>query len=489
MIIDAKLDFWIKHGFNVLFVGKHGVGKTAIIKAAFDRAGLRWRYFSASTMDPWVDFIGVPRVAKRQDGSEYLELVRPKEFQDDEIEALVFDEFNRSHKKIRNAVMELIQFRSINGKRFKNLRLVWAAINPDDDERYDVESLDPAQEDRFHIKVVVPYKCNKVYFTEHYGRDNASAAIGWWNELPPEQKQLVSPRRLDYALMVHEANGDIVDVLPASSNVGKLKTALRVGPISGVLREYEKNSDRSMASRFLRSENNYAAAITYILKSSKYMDFFLPLLEKEKISSLVAEDEKVLHHVTRHCGDHNIFAEIVRSLLNVSRNKKLIKTITTDLENVPQDKLPADLRDMSNTGSGFAKPLYGTFATSSAGTWSNVLNRLSKAKQDQQYYRHRIFKEITDSIPPTLSYDDAIATLKVLNELCKRSYPDTLRQWKRLPNVVNHCIAQLRVNLSDKGITTASSQDSQLRGTAANVYGDIKAKLDKIGKGNRVDLP
>jgi hypothetical protein len=31
---DEKLDFWIKNHYNVLFVGKHGVGKTSIIKAA-----------------------------------------------------------------------------------------------------------------------------------------------------------------------------------------------------------------------------------------------------------------------------------------------------------------------------------------------------------------------------------------------------------------------------------------------------------------------
>ena len=43
------------------------------------------------------------------------------------------DEFSRAHKKVRNAVMELIQFKSINGRKFKNLKIVWAAINPDDD--------------------------------------------------------------------------------------------------------------------------------------------------------------------------------------------------------------------------------------------------------------------------------------------------------------------------------------------------------------------
>ena len=59
--LDKKIDFWIKNNQNVLFLGKHGVGKTAIVKEAFERHNLKYRYFSASTMDPWVDFIGVPK--------------------------------------------------------------------------------------------------------------------------------------------------------------------------------------------------------------------------------------------------------------------------------------------------------------------------------------------------------------------------------------------------------------------------------------------
>lgn len=31
--------------------------------------------------------------------------------------------------------MELIQFKSINGKKFNNLKVIWAAINPDDGDK------------------------------------------------------------------------------------------------------------------------------------------------------------------------------------------------------------------------------------------------------------------------------------------------------------------------------------------------------------------
>lgn len=37
----AKLTYWIDHRLNILFCGQHGVGKTAIVQEAFERAGLK----------------------------------------------------------------------------------------------------------------------------------------------------------------------------------------------------------------------------------------------------------------------------------------------------------------------------------------------------------------------------------------------------------------------------------------------------------------
>ena len=133
-------------------------------------------------MDPWVDFVGVPKEKIDANGVSYLDLIRPKHFQNDEVEAIFFDEFNRANKKILNSVMELIQFKSINGKKFNNLKIIWAAINPEDDEQehYSVEELDPAQLDRFHVIVDVPYIPNADYFRKVYGNDMADSAITWW---------------------------------------------------------------------------------------------------------------------------------------------------------------------------------------------------------------------------------------------------------------------------------------------------------------------
>ena len=121
-----------------------------------------------------------------EDGCEDVYDITVDEYHNFAVDAGVF--VHNSHKKVRNAVMELMQFKSINGKKFKNLRIVWAAINPEDEDEYDVERLDPAQKDRFHISLDIPYKPDLDYFTRVYSEDTARAAISWWNELPDEIK-------------------------------------------------------------------------------------------------------------------------------------------------------------------------------------------------------------------------------------------------------------------------------------------------------------
>jgi hypothetical protein len=223
---------FLKNNQNVLMEGPHGVGKTALVKEVFNEAGLKWRYFSASTMDPFCDFIGVPRPTVNAQGETFLELIRPQDFAEDNIEALFFDEFNRADDKVLNAVMELIQFKSINGKKFNNLKVVWAAINPfTEDETYAVQRLDPAIKDRFQVQVSIPANfIDSKYFTKTYG-EVSKTFIEWWRE--GKLHNLVSPRRLEYAVQAYLAESPIPleHVLPLKSNVKLLKTMLKDEPV------------------------------------------------------------------------------------------------------------------------------------------------------------------------------------------------------------------------------------------------------------------
>ena len=230
MIFDIpKLTRYLNSGYNVLMSGHAGVGKTAVITEVF--SGLKWKYFSAPTMDPWVDLVGVPRaVSDEERGGQVLTLVRPEFVKADDVEAIFIDELNRAPDKVLNALMELIQFGSINGHKLTKLRVVWAAINPhDEDGTYAVNKLDRALTDRFQVQLTIPYKVDEKYFSTKYPEVGAGFC-SWWNDLTDAQKAVVSPRRLEYAIEAYMNNDPLNDFLPDGVNIAKLKQGLKALP-------------------------------------------------------------------------------------------------------------------------------------------------------------------------------------------------------------------------------------------------------------------
>ena len=332
-ILEDELRLYAESGINVLFIGKHGVGKTAIVKKLFEEMfGDRWRYFSASTMDPWVDFVGVPQKVENPDGSAYLELIRPAHFQAGQVEALFMDELKRSKDKIRNAVMELIQFRSINGVPFPNLKMVWAAINPDDDDddtSYDVERLDPAQEDRFPIQIVMPYEPNLGYFTRMYG-DSGVGACEWWYDLTEEQQDNVSPRRLEYAIEIYQKGGNLQHVLRDDTlNLTSLRSKLVSGSIVDKLKDLYEADDDVVEKAFNQIEFE-KDAIDHIKEDQLYVTRFTPFMQKEHISQLVTQDDGKYAEIMIHNTPAEVISPILISILTASNLKRNInKTIRT----------------------------------------------------------------------------------------------------------------------------------------------------------------
>lgn len=298
--LEIKLRTYLKSNKNVLLEGKHGVGKTALIQKIFNEefGENNWIYFSSSTLDPWTDLIGVPKESKINN-EPCLDFILPKQMINTNLKAMFFDEYNRSHKKVRNATMELIQFKSINGRKFPNLKVVWAAINPsdDEDESYDVENLDAAQADRFQIKIRVPYLPDFEYFKNKFGTKLAHGAIEWWDGLPKEAQKLVSPRRLDYALEVFNEGGDIYDVLDEKSNPTKLIVTLQVGSLVLKVKELFDSKNGKETKKFFLSENNFQGALPILKKNKEYLQFFLPLLNNERLAAIFFSDIKTQKYI------------------------------------------------------------------------------------------------------------------------------------------------------------------------------------------------
>lgn len=438
MISTVNLNFWIKNNYNVLFKGKHGVGKTATILQAFASNNLKFQYFSASTMDPWVDFIGVPKEKIDENGNSYLDLIRPKHFQDDQVEAIFLDEFNRASKKVRNAVMELIQFKSINGKKFNNLKIIWAAINPDDDSdnKYDVETLDPAQMDRFHVITDIPYLPYAPYFREKYGKDAGDVAVLWWKELNKEQKDLVSPRRLDYALDMYSKGGDLKFVLPNGVNVSKLILELSTGSISKKLDDYFKSKNESDAKSFLLIENNYTSCINKILTDKNYKQFFLPLISDEKLIGLMSKNKSVEQFV------FNQFTKYEPIINNIA-NAKSSALATKAVKVIKANSAKVTIVQSGNFDPSKAKikPTYHTY-------WAlnpkeDFSSNVSKKITNISYAGAKRFAYswYEKNLPKILDEQSATIAIQHLAEIvCTSHVYSTLNHMKHLTGMLNHSI-------------------------------------------------
>lgn len=329
LIPQSKLDDWILHKRNVLFIGRHGVGKTAMIKAAFKRAGLRTLYLSGATLDPWIDFVGIPTKSRSEKtGKEVIKLIRPEYIEAKDPQAIFVDEYNRSHKKVRNAIMELCQFKTINGQKISSdLRVVWAAVNPDANEsEYDVEQMDPAQQDRFHVQVEVPFKCSKDYFVNKFG-EAGGRAVDYWNKLDDKIREKVSPRRLDYVMEHYKLSLDIRDCLPIEANPSKFLSILTGKGYMDLLKLLE--GDPIDTENFFADETNYVTHIADVMSDKKYFPL-LKSMPEEKISALLENPmykRSVMLYIKSEFkqGEGLIFQAILQSIVDAGINKALVE--------------------------------------------------------------------------------------------------------------------------------------------------------------------
>lgn len=428
-LIDPNLlDWWFNHNYNVLFVGKHGVGKTSLIKSCFERHNLEinktFLYFSASTLDPWVDLIGIPKEIKDQNNNIYLDLVRPKSLYEGQVEAIFFDEYNRSPKKVRNAIMELIQFKSINGLKFPKLKVIWAAINPDDTETYDVEPIDPAQQDRFHIIKTIPYDCDEEYFLNKYGDDLALPAINWWRDLPEDQKNLVSPRRLQYVIETYSHSGDISEVIPASTNIKKLLDSLKCGSLEKKLKSLYDKDDKAEIKLFFANDNNINNSLKYIIADAKYMEKFVHLFPKEVIVQLLSKDALILKFVVNkeNINKYDTFKNITRSILASKSNNSLRNLIIKEFAKTDNKKIFFFEPALKRPKGGF----------------SEVLGHIHNTMMYDQDDKIRKYTYLVNNIIEDLTIDEAISILIFISRvLCGNGTKIKESDFLWYPNIIS----------------------------------------------------
>ena len=254
MINQKLLQTYINNGFNILLQGQHGVGKTMVLTQACETLGLKLKYYSASSLDPYTDLVGIPKFTEDEIGKEVIKSVRPQEINDAEV--VFFDELNRADPKVLNAVFELIQFRSINGEKLPNLKCIIAAQNPPGED-YTVDTLDPALADRFHVCLDIKPEVSLTYLKGVLKDDTAKALVKWHKD-HGKKADYISPRRIEMVGKIWEATGDkqsLVAAMPQGGtfDVGKLFNYLNNTALPEDLEALLDNNDEEKLSTFIRT--------------------------------------------------------------------------------------------------------------------------------------------------------------------------------------------------------------------------------------------
>lgn len=200
---------YARNELNVLLVGTPGIGKTMSVMEVARDLDLRFKYYSSSTLDPWIDVVGLPVPNIEEKTVDFL---RTKDFENAQF--ILFDELNRAHSRVLNAILEIVQFKTINGTPLPNLKMIWACINPPDG-RVNVEDLDPALVDRFHVYVEMKANVDPNYLKTVMNEKTAHVLCDWWtNDLDDKQRSLVTPRRVEYIGKLIDAGLGFRDAMP-----------------------------------------------------------------------------------------------------------------------------------------------------------------------------------------------------------------------------------------------------------------------------------
>ena len=477
---DARLDHWFKSNQNVLLSGKHGVGKTARIQACFERHGLvqneTYLYFSASTLDPWVDLIGVPKEQVDEKGEKYLGIVRPQQLYKGNVVAIFFDEYNRSPKKVRNAVMELIQKKSINGMVFPNLKCVWAAVNPStDDDIYDVEKIDPAQQDRFQVQVDLPYACDIDFFKNRYGDNLASSAIEWWNALPELEKDKISPRRLQYALDDYVSGGDMEFVLPVSCNIPKLSDLLKNGSVENQLKDLYAKKDPKTVKAWFSSINNCNAALKYVLEDKKYLEYFLPFVKAEKLTELISTNDEVFNFMGANIHKQVVYKNVLQNAMTANGNEDLkskIRRLVSKMNaSVPKESHYAPFSEL-------ATPITPAISYKSFDDQLKTIGKINTASKKTIEEKVAVFNEIKSNICANLTAGCARSNLEVLHDLVASCSVATLKS----PDFAE--LAGVTQFLINKSLGTVNQSVLTSLANLLSSYGICELNLNNIQGGN-----
>jgi hypothetical protein len=124
--LSQMYDFSVQSSGNIIIFGPSGIGKTEMAIQSVEDANLKYVYINLSVLEA-PDLIGMPKIG--EDVTTYAppEFLPLKSKKAKEV-VLIVDEIDKAKDEVQNPMLELFQFRSINGRPL-NIKSIIATGN------------------------------------------------------------------------------------------------------------------------------------------------------------------------------------------------------------------------------------------------------------------------------------------------------------------------------------------------------------------------
>jgi len=122
----------IKIGENIVIIGRRGVGKTFVAKQEIAKADMVEQYINLSVFER-VDLGGYPNIMAAGQQKKFVDFLLPQFYQvlmeGKKKVVILFDEIDKADNSLWAPLLEIMQFRSINGQKLPNLHAIIATGN------------------------------------------------------------------------------------------------------------------------------------------------------------------------------------------------------------------------------------------------------------------------------------------------------------------------------------------------------------------------
>ncbi|MBQ2480753.1 MAG: AAA family ATPase, partial [Treponema sp.] len=153
---------------NIMLTGKHGIGKSQILKQFFEERGQKVVILFLGQMSDPGDLIGLPHLNEKTGRTDFM---LPYWFPTDGKPIVLFlDELNRARPEVLQTIMDLTLNRTLAGKSLPEGSRIISAVN--DGEEYQLTDLDPALVSRFNIYEFKPSVQEWLLWAEKEGFDS-----------------------------------------------------------------------------------------------------------------------------------------------------------------------------------------------------------------------------------------------------------------------------------------------------------------------------